>query len=118
MSLVRSLKLGFLTIITGLILWNFRFHLLGAGLVIAGVISLIVQAVNLRKPEFDRVLDERVERINEKSGFCSFWVLISSLAAFRALSWYFELELESVLEYAFLIGIFSFIIFRFHFSRG
>lgn len=117
MSSVKSLISGPLTILSGLILWELKFYPLGAGLVIAGVVFLITQAVNLRKPEFDRILDERVERTNEKAGFYAFWVLISSLATFTVLSWYFELNLRETLEYLFLVGVYSFIILRFCFSR-
>ncbi len=111
-----SLVIGFLIIFSELALWLLENHL-AAGLVIAGIVFLIAQAINLRKPEFDRILDERVERISEKAGFYAFWVLVSSLAVITSLSWYFELRLRDVLECEFLAGILSFAVLRFYFSR-
>ncbi len=112
-----SLTVLYLTFYTILVLWSLKLYSLGAGLAIVGAVFLIAEAINLRKPESERVLDERVERINEKAGFYAFWILISSLAAATVLSWYFELRLRDVLEYTFLAGMFSFVILRSYFSR-
>ncbi len=118
MSSLASFILGLLMIFSGLILWNIKFYPLGVGLIIAGAILLITEAINLRKPESERILDERVERINERAAFYAFWILVSSLAVATVLSWYFELRLRETLEYVFFAGIFSFVILRSYLSRG
>ncbi len=71
---------GLLTLISGLVFWIAKLYPVGAGLLIAGAVFLIVQVINLRKPESERILDERAERINEKAGFYAFWILVLSLA--------------------------------------
>ena len=114
---MKSLIVGLLMLISGLALWIIKLYPAGAGLLIIGVIFLITQAINLRKPESERILDERTERINEKEGFHAFWILILSLAVATALSWYFDLKLRETLAYVSLVGIYSFVILRVYFSR-
>jgi len=117
MNSLISFIVGFLIILLGLVLWNLKFYPLGAGLVIAGAAFLIAEAINLRKPESEKILDERAKRINEKAGFHAFWILISSLAVATFLNWYFELNLRETLEYVSFAGILSFVILRSYFSR-
>lgn len=114
---MKSLIVGLLMLISGLAFWIAKLYPVGAGLLIAGVVFLIVQAINLRKPKSERILDERTERINEKAGFYSFWILVLSLAVATALNWYFDLRLRGVLTHVFFVGIFSFVILRVYFSR-
>lgn len=113
----RSVIFGLVLVISGLIIWQLKFHFFGGFLLVTGIVFLITLIINLRKPEYERILDERVERINEKSGYYAFWVLILSLAAFTALNWYFKLKLREMLEYLFIIGMYSYIILRFYYSR-
>ncbi|MDI3502179.1 MAG: hypothetical protein PWR13_1306 [Archaeoglobi archaeon] len=72
-SKINFLLPGVLMVLLGAIIWSFGIHLLGSGLVLGGIVSLIVQSINLSKPESERILDERIERINEKAGFHAFW---------------------------------------------
>ncbi len=114
---MKSLIVGLLMLISGLAFWIIKLYPIGAGLLITGVVFLIAQVINLRKPESERILDERAERINEKAGFHAFWILILSLAVTTALSWYFDLKLRETLTYVSLVGIYSFVILRVYFSR-
>lgn len=117
MRLTESLRNGIIAILTGVILWIFGIHVIGGFLVVVGLILAIIQAINLRNPEFDRFMDERVERISERAGFNSFFVIISCIAILRALSWFYALNLERVLESLFIVGMASFILFRAYYSR-
>ena len=56
----------------------------------------------------DKVIDERVERINEKAGYYAFWILISSLAVAIASSLYLELEARNALEALCFVGIYCY----------
>lgn len=71
--------------------------------------------INLRKPETDRVLDERVERINEKAGYFAFWILSLFIALMVFLGKYFNRA--EILELLWFAGMLSFITLRIYFSR-
>ncbi len=103
---------GLLMISLGAMLWFLKIRLLGVGLLFSGLVFLVSKALYLRKPMTDKVIDERVERINEKTSYYAFWILVSSLAVAIASSWYFELEALC------FVGIYCFFILRYYFSRS
>ncbi len=117
-SKIKEFIFGLILISSGFILWILRIHPLAMGLFVSGVVFLISRAVYLRKPLTDRIIDERVVRINEKAGYYAFWILISSLAMATTSSWYFELKPTYTLEALGLIGLYSFFILRYYFSKA
>ena len=71
------------------------------------------------KPETEVLPDERTERNSQKAGYATFWIILASaglmlLADERGLC---SLELRGALSTTLLLGVFSFVILRWHYNR-
>ena len=102
----------------GVILYLF-VPALGLGLILAGAILFASTLYHARKPETKTVVDERVERINEKVGYHAFWITLLSIFIIYWMNYLklFNVALKDVSNVLILIGIYSWLFLRFYFSK-
>jgi uncharacterized membrane protein len=89
------------------------------GLIITGALMFAISLHAATKPETELVADERVTRINEKAGYVAFWLVLLSITilfwADRA--WSIGIELADVYYAALFVGLISWSLLRWHYSR-
>lgn len=97
----------------------FDLETLGVGLVVSGLVLLIAGLYSATKPEIDILLDERMRRINERAGLLAFWLMIGTVGILFWVCIYFPERLRhtDILSILALIGIYSYFIIRFYYSR-
>jgi len=110
---------GISMILIGILLWLFDIYSLGGGLILGGFLLLISNFYSTRKPETETIIDERIERINDKAGHYAFWITVLSLSIIFWIDVYgiFKVNLREMYEVSLLIGIYSWFLVRFYFSR-
>ena len=119
----RKNKTGFYAgismVLIGILLWLLNIYPLGGGLILGGVLLLISNMYHTRKPETETIIDERIERINDKAGHYAFWVTVLSLSIIFWIDFYgiLKVNLRKMYEISLLIGIYSWFLLRFYFSR-
>ena len=93
----------------------------GVNLIICGLFLFIVAlyAATTTKPITERVADERVTRINEKAGYTAGWLIMLSVTLMFWADgiWSLNLELKDMYIMVILVGIYSFFIFKWYYSR-
>lgn len=106
-------------ILIGILLWLLNIYSLGGGLILGGILLLISNIYHARKPETETIIDERIERINDKAGHYAFWVTVLSLSIIFWIDFYgiLKVNLREMYEISLLIGIYSWFLLRFYFSR-
>jgi len=106
-------------ILLGILLWLLNIYPLGGGLILGGVLLLISNMYYARKPETETIIDERIERINDKAGHYAFWITVLSLSIifWIDLCGILKVNLIEIYEIPLLIGIYSWLLLRFYFSR-
>ncbi|MCW3138773.1 MAG: DUF2178 domain-containing protein [Methanophagales archaeon] len=119
----RKNKTGFYAgismVFIGVLFWLFKIYPLGGGLILAGVLLLISNIYYARKSETETIIDERIERINDKAGHYAFWITVLSLSIIFWINFYgiLRVNLREMYEISLLIGIYSWFLLRFYFSR-
>ena len=110
---------GISMILIGILLWLFDIYPLGGGLILGGFLLLISNFYSTRKPETETIIDERIERINDKAGHYAFWITVLSLSIIFWIDFYgmLKMNLREMYEVSLLIGIYSWFLLRFYFSR-
>ncbi len=110
---------GISMILIGILFWLPNIHPLGGGLILGGVLLLISNIYYTRKQETETIIDERIERINDKAGHYAFWITVLSLSIIFWIDSYgiFKVNLREMYEISLLIGIYSWFLSRFYFSR-
>ncbi len=106
-------------ILLGILLWLLNIYPLGGGLTLGGVLLLISNIYYTRKPETETIIDERIERINDKAGHYAFWITVLFLSIVFWIDFYgiLKVNLREMYEISLLIGIYSWFLLRFYFSR-
>ncbi len=88
-------------------------------LIVAGMLMFVILLHAATKPETELVTDERVTRINEKAGYVALWMVLLSITilfwADRA--WSIGIELADVYYAALFVGLISWSLLRWHYSR-
>ncbi len=92
----------------------------GGGLVLAGVIMFVMALCASMKPKTDLVVDERVARINEKAGYSAFWIVLLAVTILYWADklWSLSVELKDIYSTVLFVGMFSWIILRWHYNKG
>ncbi len=89
------------------------------GLIVAGMLVFAILLHAATKPETELVTNERVTRINEKAGYVAFWMVLLSITilfwADRA--WSIGIELVNMYCATMFVGIISWSLLRWHYSR-
>ncbi len=89
------------------------------GLIVAGMLMFAILLHAATKSETELVTDERVTRINEKAGYVAFWMVLLSITilfwADRA--WSVGIELVDMYCATMFVGIISWSLRRWHYSR-
>ncbi len=120
---VEKNKTGFYVsismILIGILLWLLNIYPLGGGLILGGVLLFISNIYYTRKPETETIIDERIERINDKAGHYAFWITVLSLSIIFWIDVYgiLRVNLREMYESSLLIGIYSWFLLRFYFSK-
>ena len=117
---MKVFYIGILMILIGVLLWLIKIYTLGTGLLLAGILLLISYIYHVRKPETETetIIDERVERINDKAGNYAFWITIATLSIVFWINFYgIKMNLGDIYMITLLAGIYSWIISRFYLSR-
>ena len=105
-------------VLAGALLWLIEIYALGAGLILAGFLLMISCVYLARKKETETIIDERVERINDKAGNYVFWITIATLSIVFWIDFYgIKVSLKDIYTITLLAGIYSWFIFRFYLSR-
>ena len=87
-------------ILIGILLWLLNIYPLGGGLILGGVLLLISSMYYTRKLETETIIDERIERI--------IWIDFYGIL---------KVNLREMYEIPILVGIYSWFLLRFWFSR-
>ena len=92
---------------------------LSLGLIVAGLLMLATSLHTATKPETELVADERVARINEKAGYAAFWLVLLSITLlfWSDRAWSLGIELVDMYYTAMVVGIISWSVLRWHYSR-
>jgi len=115
---MRVFYIGITIFLIGIFLWLMEIYSLGAGLILAGILLLISYTYRARKPETETIIDERVERINDKAGNYAFWITIATLSIVFCINFYgIKVSLKDIYMITLLAGIYSWFISRFYLSR-
>jgi len=107
-------------ILLGFLLWLLNIYPLGGGLILGGVLLLISNMYYARKPEIETIIDERIERINDKAGHYAFWITVLSLSIIFWIDFYgvLKVNLREIYEIVLLIGIYSWFLLRLLLQKG
>ena len=89
------------------------------GLIVAGMLMFAISLHAATKPETELVADERVARINEKAGYAAFWLVLLSITLlfWSDRAWSIGVELVDMYYTAMVVGIISWSVLRWHYSR-
>jgi len=89
------------------------------GLIVAGLLMFAILLHTATKPETELVADERVTRINEKAGYVAFWLVLVSITIlfWSDRAWSLGIELVDMYYAAMFVGIISWSVLRWHYSR-
>ena len=118
--------IGLLSVLLGVLVFRFQADnkallFVGINLIGFGLFMFIaaLYAATTTKPETERVVDERVTRINEKAGYTAGWlIMLSVMLMFWADKiWSLNLELEDMYWTTLLVGADSFLILRWYYNR-
>jgi len=110
---------GISMIFIGILLWLLNIYSLGGGLILGGILLLVSNMYYVRKPKIETVIDERIERMNDKAGHYAFWITVLSLSIIFWIDFYgiLEANFREIYEIPILVGIYSWFLLRFYFSR-
>ena len=118
--------IGLLSVLLGVLAFQFQLYskallFVGINLIGFGLFIFIaaLYAATTTKPETERVVDERVTRINEKAGYTAGWlIMLSVMLMFWADKiWSLNLELKDMYWTTLLVGVYSFLILRWYYNR-
>ena len=89
------------------------------GLIVTGMLMFAILLHAATKPETELVADERVARINEKAGNTAFWLVLLSITIlfWSDRAWSIGIELGDLYYAAMVVGIISWSVLRWHYSR-
>ena len=92
---------------------------LSLGLIVAGLLMFAILLHTATKPETELVADERVARINERAGYVAFWLVLLSITIlfWSDRAWLIGIELVDMYYAAMFIGMISWSVLRWHYSR-
>ena len=118
-EVMKSVYAGLLMILIGFIFWLLRIYALSIGFITGGIILVLLSIYYSTKPITEVIIDERVRRIDEKASSYAFWIVIFTLTAITHMDLYdiISLSLIEAYQIVLLIGLYSWIILRFYFSR-
>ena len=88
-------------------------------LVVAGLLMFAISLHAATKPETELVADERVARTGERAGNIAFWLVLLSITIlfWSDRAWSLGVELEDMYTAALFVGIISWSVLRWHYSR-
>ena len=118
--------IGLLSVLLGVLVFRFQADnkallFVGINLIGFGLFMFIaaLYAATTTKPETERVVDERVTRINEKAGYTAGWLIMLSVTFMFCADkiWSLKLELKDMHTMTIMVGIYSFFIFRWYYNR-
>jgi uncharacterized membrane protein len=125
-NILLASGIGMLSVLLGVLVFRFQADnkallFVGINLIIVGLFIFIaaLYAATKSKPETERVVDERVTRINEKAGYTAGWlIMLSVMLMFWADKiWSLNLELKDMYWTTLLVGVYSFLILRWYYNR-
>ena len=87
--------------------------------ILVGMMMCIMALVASTKPKSELMQDERVTRINEKAGYYAGLMIMSAvIILFQANNfWSLGVELKDMYYTVLLVGVFSWLVFRWYFQR-
>ena len=94
-------------------------YFISLGLIVAGMLMFAISLHTATKPETELVADERVARINERAGYHAFWLVLLSITIlfWSDRVWSIGVELVDMYYAAMFVGIISWSVLRWHYSR-
>jgi len=122
--ILLSMGVGLSVIMLAVVILTFgttsgAMSFISLGLIVAGMLMFAISLHAATKPETELVTDERVTRINEKAGYVALWMVLLSITilfwADRA--WSIGIELADVYYAALFVGLISWSLLRWHYSR-
>ena len=116
-DILRFLGMSLGVVLLGLIMWRFQIYSIGGGLILGGIILTIMCLFIATKPKEYFTQDERSKRINEKAGYHTFWIIIGSIVLLGIVDLYSKLMFKDVYAPLYIIGMFSWIILRWYYSK-
>ena len=92
---------------------------LSMGLIVAGLLMFAILLHAATKPETELVADERVARTGERAGSTAFWMVLLSITIlfWSDRAWSIGIELGDLHYAALFVGIISWSVLRWHYSR-
>ena len=122
-NILRFSGIAALLILVGILMLNFlsgpTYFVIGSVMIIAGVIAIVVAIGAAATPKEDMIQDERSVRVNEKAGYHAFWILLVTMALVQSIAMFGRLDLsyKSVSPDIFIVGMLSFVILRWYYTR-
>ncbi len=123
-DILRLSRVGLVVVLLGGVMLTFQTHskttfFIGFGLIFAGLFMFAMAVYAATKPKTELIVDERITRINEKSGYNAGWiVMLAVMTLFWADKiWSLGIELEDMYWTTLLVGAYSFLILRWYYNR-
>ncbi|RLI75701.1 hypothetical protein DRP05_14330 [Archaeoglobales archaeon] len=118
-KIVRNLCISISIIFVGLVLTLLtNIFVLGSAVIIGGLTLLASSIYTATKPEIETILDERVERINEKAANHAFYITLLLISTIYLASLCNLIEnLKEALRVTLFVGLITWIVLRFYFSK-
>ena len=123
-DILRLLGIGVGLLLIGSLLLTFRTLSIfnsgvGIGLILGGVFTIIASIYVAALPKDNLIADERSIRTDEKAAHHAFWILLSIMGFVQLIDviWKLDFEFRAVVSFFFTVGIWLWIILRWHYNR-
>ena len=123
-DILSFIGVGLIIILLGSVALFFQTYsktitVLGGISILVGIIMCMMALVASTKPKTELIADERVTRINEKAGYHAGWIImLSVIILFQADKiWSLGVELKDMYYTVLFVGMFSWIILRWHYNK-
>ena len=123
-DILSFIGIGSTSIILGIVALFFQtgsktIMVLGGISILVGLMMCIMALVASTKPKSELIQDERITRINEKAGYFSFWIVLLAVTILYWADkiWSLDVVLKDMYSTALLVGIYSWIILRWHYNK-
>jgi uncharacterized membrane protein len=98
---------------------DYSYFGIGFALLLMGIIAIVAVITAAITPEEYLIQDERSARVDEKAGYHAFCILLLTMALLQAIGmiWRLNFNFKAVIPDLFIVGIWSWIILRWHYNR-
>lgn len=119
---IDKYNLRFIGVIIGMfllsiVMWHYNYHGAGFAFIIMSLMFTVMFLYVSSKPREYFIRDERSIRINEKAGYHSFGILLTSMAIITMVDWKIEILYKDVGSLLFMFAMGSWIFLRWYYDK-